>query len=294
MLERFLSRKSKTFVTTLGVSTILLVGVIDYTTGTEISLTVFYILPVLAVAWYAGRRSGIVTSCFGTVAWLAADTVGPHLYSYTVIQYWNAATRLMIFLVVTFLVSRVRETLEREKQLARIDDLTNAANGRYFHEILEAERRRAERYNRPFTVAYMDIDNFKTVNDCRGHRTGDDLLRTVVQTIIRSTRSTDAVARLGGDEFAVLLPETGAEAATIVLRRVRDALLETFQKNEWPVTLSIGVMTFVKSPVNVNDILDQTDILMYSVKTKGKNGIRYAVKEEAVTSGAGERKRRER
>jgi len=285
LLGRYLAGKSKTFITVLGILAVLFVGEIDYLTGTEISLTAFYILPVLMTAWYAGRRSGITISIFGTLTWLIADVIIPHLYSHPVIQYWNAATRLVIFLVVTFLVARVRETLEREKQLARIDELTNAANGRHFYEILEAERRRAERYNRPFTVAYMDIDNFKAVNDRHGHRAGDDLLRAVVETITQNTRTTDAVARLGGDEFALLLPETGAESAMVVARRVRKALIETMQQKEWPVTLSIGMMTFLKSPDSVNDIMHQTDVLMYSVKAEGKDGIRHEVVKESITAG---------
>jgi len=287
LLGRYLSGQSKTFITILGILTVLLVGEIDYLTGTEISLTAFYILPVLLAAWYAGRRSGIVISLLATFTWLTADVIIPHLYSHSLIPYWNAATRLVIFLVVTFLVARVRKTLEREKQLARIDELTNAANGRHFYEILEAERRRAERYNRPFTVAYLDIDNFKTVNDRHGHRAGDTLLRTVVEILTQNTRSTDAVARLGGDEFGLLLPETGAESAMVVARRVRKALRESMQQKKWPVTLSIGMMTFLKSPDSVNDIMHQTDVLMYSVKAEGKDGIRHEVVQESIAAGRG-------
>jgi len=277
MIEKFLSHQSKSFVTALGIIIVFIVGLIDYSTGPEIAFSIFYLLPISITAWYAGRRSGIAISFLSGVIWLAADIIDSHRYSNDLIQYWNASVRLGIFLVVAFLVSKMNEILQHEKTLARTDGLTGAVNGRYFYELLEAERRRAERYRRPFTVAYLDIDNFKPINDRHGHRTGDDLLQSVVKTVVLNLRSNDVVARLGGDEFALLLPETDYESAGVVFRKVREALRETMQKNEWPVTFSIGAITFLKSPAGVNEILHQADSLMYSVKTNGKNGIRHEI-----------------
>ena len=101
------------------------------------------------------------------------------------------------------------------------------------------------------------------------------------------SRSTDAVARLGGDEFALLLPETGAESAMVLVRRVRKVFLESMRQKEWPVTLSIGMMTFIKSPASVDDIMHRTDVLMYFVKAEGKDGIRHEVVKESITAGRG-------
>jgi diguanylate cyclase (GGDEF)-like protein len=277
IFEECLSGRSKPFVTTLGVLTVFLVGAIDYFTGPELSFSIFYLLPIFVVAWYAGRKLGIGMALLSAIVWLAADLIDAHPYSNSVIEYWNASVRLGIFLVVALLVSKVRDTLDEERELARKDVLTNAANLRYFYEILEAERRRAERYNRPFTVAYLDIDNFKLINDRHGHRAGDDLLQTVVLTIHGNIRSTDVLGRLGGDEFALLLPETDAGSARVVVHKVRDSLLDTMRKKEYPVTFSIGVMTFDKPPASINEILHETDMLMYSVKTGGKDGIHHAV-----------------
>jgi diguanylate cyclase (GGDEF)-like protein len=277
IFEAYLTGRSKTSLTILGILTVFLVGAVDYLTGPEISFSIFYLLPIFVVAWYTRKDLGIGIALLSAIVWLTADLIGGHVYSHSVIGYWNAAVRLGIFLVVALLVSKIRETLEEERELARKDGLTNAANVRFFYEILEAERRRAERYNRPFTVAYLDIDNFKVVNDRHGHRAGDELLLTVVNSIRGNIRSTDAVGRLGGDEFALLLPETDAGSARVVVHKVRDSLLETVRKKEYPVTFSIGVMTYVKPPASINEILHETDKLMYSVKTGGKDGIHHEV-----------------
>src|SRR6185312_6159583 len=105
--------------------------------------------------------------------------------------------------------------------LARIDALTGVANGRTFYDLARVELCRFQRTGRPFTVAYLDLDNFKQVNDRLGHPAGDDLLRRVAQVLRDNTRVLDVPARLGGDEFALLLPETDAEDALPVLSKLR-------------------------------------------------------------------------
>ena len=128
----------------------------------------------------------------------------------------------------------------------------------------------------PFTLAYIDLDNFKTVNDQLGHATGDQVLRTVVSSVKKNIRRTDIVARLGGDEFALLLPETNQESARVVLSKIQDGLLEEMRKNNWPVTFSIGVLTCRVAPPSTDALVSMADELMYSVKHDGKNGVKYA------------------
>jgi diguanylate cyclase (GGDEF)-like protein len=139
------------------------------------------------------------------------------------------------------------------------------------------EINRARRYDRPFTLVCIDLDNFKTVNDSFGHSTGDMILRLVARTIQENIRVTDTVARLGGDEFAVLLPETGRNVAETILRKVRKINLDIMQMHGWPVTLSIGVVTFKSPPCTVDETLRISDQLMYAAKNNGKDSIRYDV-----------------
>jgi diguanylate cyclase (GGDEF)-like protein len=139
------------------------------------------------------------------------------------------------------------------------------------------EINRARRYEHPLTVAYIDLDNFKTINDRFGHSMGDNLLRLVADTIKNNIRLIDTVVRMGGDEFAILLPETGPEAAKAITRKIQKINLELMQKNGWPVTFSIGVVTFISPPSTVDEILKRSDNLMYSAKNNGKNTIKYEV-----------------
>ena len=110
--------------------------------------------------------------------------------------------------------------------MARIDFLTGVLNSRAFYQIATAEIQRSGRYGHPLTLAYIDLDNFKTVNDEFGHSTGDELLKTVARTFSDNLRSSDYVARLGGDEFAILMTETSAQAALNVVARIQVLLEE--------------------------------------------------------------------
>jgi diguanylate cyclase (GGDEF)-like protein len=182
---------------------------------------------------------------------------------------------LGFFLLVNYTVSSLKTSLERERDMARTDYLTRVANSRYFSEVASQEIKRAGRYQHPFTVAYLDIDDFKQVNDRWGHSTGDELLGLVAHTIRNNIRSTDAVARLGGDEFALLLPETGYDAAAVVVQKVYLSLLAAMGGKAWPVTFSIGVVTFRTPPDSVDGMLKVADAFMYSVKHSGKNRIKH-------------------
>ena len=142
---------------------------------------------------------------------------------------------------------------------------------------VQKEIGRLQRYKRQFTVAYVDLDNFKTVNDQFGHSKGDELLRIVANTARNQLRDTDVVARLGGDEFALLLPETGQEDARVVIAKIQRSFLSEMRNNGWPVTLSIGVLTCIEMPGTADELIKMADKLMYSVKNNGKNAISESV-----------------
>ena len=173
--------------------------------------------------------------------------------------------------------TKLRDALEREKNSARVDFLTGILNRRGFYEIAATEAQRARRYRRPLTLMYVDLDNFKAVNDSLGHEVGDELLVKVAATIHSAVRATDIVARLGGDEFTVLLPEADQEAGMTVVRKVQKQLLEAMQQEKWPVTFSIGLTSYRSAPESVEEMIRQADAVMYSVKQKGKNSVAHAM-----------------
>jgi diguanylate cyclase (GGDEF)-like protein len=276
-LNAFLERRSRAFIYVACLLLVVLLGVADYLNGPDISLLVFYAVPVLVAAWYAGRRAGFLMCAAGGLSYLAGAYVTTGHFSHPLIPYWNAAARLGLILILAHLIASFKRSFERERELARTDYLTGAFNGRSFGEVAEAEISRARRHAHPFTVAYMDVDDFKLVNDRHGHSAGDRLLQSVADTIRKNVRDIDTVARLGGDEFAVLMPETDEKAARTVVCRVRRQLGEVARLHGWHVTFSIGVVTWEIPPASVDEMLHAADDLMYSAKRLGKNTVRHAV-----------------
>jgi diguanylate cyclase (GGDEF)-like protein len=203
------------------------------------------------------------------------------------------AVRLAFFLLVAYLLARLQQELRREEALARTDSLTGLNNTRGFRLDSEYELQRSGRYNHPFTAAYIDLDNFKAVNDNFGHLEGDLVLKEVARSLKEALRRPDSAARLGGDEFAVLLPETDAEGARVILARLRATLNSAMQQHAWPVTFSIGAVSFSQPPESVDEILRSADRLMYHVKSSGKNDIAVAVHNgnSATTAGPAARRR---
>ncbi len=190
-------------------------------------------------------------------------------------QLYEALQRATIQLEGT--VGILKSTVEEEKELARTDPLTGLMNARAFREMAEAEIIRTRRYHHPFSVAYMDIDDFKTVNDHFGHSIGDALLRLVAKTMKSNSRAVDVICRLGGDEFIILFPETGPEPALLACRKLHERLRDAVQHNDWSATFSIGAITFLQPPSAADEMITLADGLMYAAKKSGKNRIRHEV-----------------
>ena len=174
-------------------------------------------------------------------------------------------------------MSTLKRALEHEKELAYTDYLTGAVNSRFFFDLVEMEIGRLQRYKHPFTIAYIDIDNFKVVNDQFGHTTGDQVLRAVVNQGRKHLRKTDVVARLGGDEFALLLPETKQESAQAAIAKIQRGILEEIHQSNWSITFSVGVLTCLNAPNTTDEIFRMADALMYSVKRDSKNAVKYSI-----------------
>ena len=274
-----LAKKPKSFLFAIGLAFVLLLGCVDYFTGYEISFSIFYSLPITLIAWFVGRRWAISLSAVSAATWLCADVMVGHQYSHPLIALWNGVMRMGYFVIITFIIAALKEALDREKELARTDSLTGVANAKYFYELANSEVYRSYRYDRPVTLAYLDLDDFKKVNDSFGHSEGDKLLRAVAMTVRENLRFSDIVARLGGDEFAVLLPETGFEQGKTVMEGLRKILLEALRSHNHgsPVTLSIGAITCEGCQFTADELIKRADALMYSAKSQGKNAVEYEV-----------------
>jgi diguanylate cyclase (GGDEF)-like protein len=268
---------SKRFWVVAGFALIGAIGILDYLTGYELAFSLFYLIPICLITWITSRRMGVIASLASASVWLTADILAGSSYSHPLILAWNTLIRLSYFVFTTLLLSSLRGALERERELAGTDYLTGAVNSRLFYELVHTEIDRLQRYSRTFTLAYIDLDDFKTLNDRFGHSVGDRVLRMVVSSAKMHLRKTDVVARLGGDEFALLLPEADQEAARVVISKVLNGLSEETGQYAWPVTCSIGVVTCGAAPPATDELVKMADELMYSVKRARKNAAAYAV-----------------
>ena len=266
---------------------IVAIGVIDYLAGPElVSIHPLYFAPIALTAWYLGVRTAIALSLAAAGVWLLADSMSNSGVSHTVVPFLNTIVSLGAFIVIGALLAMIRRHLAREEQLAATESLTGLANSRIFYEEVDRELKRAGRYLHPFSVFAIDLDNFKAVNDTHGHPVGDEVLKQVARTLRTYTRSTDTVARLGGDEFVILLPETDAASAREVLETVQGRLLEAMEQQGWPITFSIGGVTFEAPAPSVQSVIKAADDLMYEVKRAEKDAWVHAVYPPATRSAA--------
>lgn len=273
-----IEKQNKSLIIAIGYIIIGVLGIIDTLTGKELDFSLFYVIPILIVTWHTGLGLGIVFSLISALVWLLSDVLSGNVTLLSIYA-WNTFIRLGFFLTIAFLLSRLFTVLEHQREIAHTDYLTGALNSLFFYNVLQMEINRSQRYKNPFTIAYIDLDNLKTVNYEFGYATGDKVLCFVANQIKNSLRKVDVVARLGSDEFALLMPETNQKSAQVVLSKLQHNILAGMQKNNWPVTLSIGVLTCFDTPPTANEAIKKVDDLMYSVKKSSKNNIKYATYE---------------
>jgi diguanylate cyclase (GGDEF)-like protein len=253
----------------LAVMLVVLAGLGDYFTGDDAAFTLVYLGPVVLAAWRSGRSAGLIVSVLSALSWLVVDHQRAMPVSLT-IQAWNLVTQLGVFVTVSWLLAALQRRLELESRRGLTDPLTGLKNRRAFDEAAAAEIARARRHHHPFTVAFMDLDGFKGVNDDMGHEVGDQVLVGVAEVLRFRLRAVDLAARLGGDEFALLFPETDEGQAAVLLHGLFEELRQCFEAGGWPVGLSIGSVTFETPPPGLDDALRQADALMYEAKRAGK------------------------
>jgi len=256
---------------------VLLLGTADYLSGFEFSFSLFYLVPVAITAWYINRNCAFIIAGLSSIVWHFSNSLAGQLYSNPAIGLWNAFVRLAYFGIISLLLVYLKKSIQRERDLSSLDFLTGITNSRAFYSHANLEIARAKRYGHPFTVAYIDLDNFKQINDKFGHTVGDLVLKIVAGTIQTNLRQTDIVARLGGDEFAIFLPESDPDSATISINKVRSLLINSMKENNWEVTFSIGVITFREFSFSIDEMIRKADELMYSVKGNGKDNTKFAV-----------------
>src|SRR6185437_11410233 len=208
-ITEYLQSQSKAALIPLGLLLLGMVSVADYITHINyvLEFSPFYLVPVSFFSWFIGKQAGLILA-------VASATVGALVRFQRApqgIAYWDALVLLALYVVSALMISELKKLYQRERELSRMDPLTEIANRRAFFESAAALWGFTQRENMPFSIAYLDIDEFKKLNDRYGHAAGDRLLIVTAANIRQALRGMDVVARMRGDEFALLLPAAGKE-----------------------------------------------------------------------------------
>jgi len=189
-------------------------------------------------------------------------------------------------------VVELQKENSRLRSLALVDNLTGLYNNRFFRMQLETEMARTRRTGLPCSLLMIDLDNFKVINDTRGHVEGDRFLAHVARTFSQCVRTVDIVCRYGGDEFVAILPSTRMFVALRIANRLRKAVADIPGATGCNVSASIGIAEFtVSSPWTADEFIQAADSAMYEAKDKGRNQVstrghylRFKAELESVSS----------
>ncbi len=167
-------------------------------------------------------------------------------------------------------------TLYHQARLTSITDaLTGVGSRKMLEDTLDTEHVRAQRYATPFSVAIIDLDNFKSINDTLGHAVGDDALKKLSVCMKEKLRNSDILARYGGDEFVVLMPETTTDEAQVMVDRLRCAVHEIRLAHETPITISCGVaQSLLDEDRSPSDVMRRADLALYDAKSAGRDCVK--------------------
>jgi len=266
---------------------LLMIGILayfDYLDGPEVHLSALYMIPVYFSTWFIGFRAGTLLSLISGLTLLIDPIFYPHFYSGMGVVLMNLVSLLVVNTTFTVALTLLKNKHNELHEQLRRDDLTGLQNMKAFYELAERERHRASRLEWPVTVCFLDLDNFKAVNDSRGHLAGSELLKSTADILKGGVRATDLVARFGGDEFVLLFPDTGKEAAEVLAEKLKLELLEGFRAKDCGTTPSLGLVTFIRMPKSVDGLVHPADQLMYEAKKNGKNRIEKKVEGEPAVA----------
>jgi len=265
------------WITIIAVVVVAVLGWLDYVTGPDIGFSLFYLVPIVICGWFGGVTAGVIVALAAAIAWLTAD-VAWHSVSWGV-SVWNGFTRAVIYVTQGWMMARLkrereelREQLGHQARLARTDAATSLPNARAFLEAADASLRHARDAGWQVCMLYIDLDDFKRVNDLFGHRRGDEILQRVGSAILGSVRVDDLPARIGGDEFVVLLLNVDMAVAAHVAQRIHDRI-EAEESDGTRIACTIGGAHFSVVPDKTAQLIAEADRAMYEAKAAGKQRV---------------------
>lgn len=268
--------------------------VVWYSGKVSSPLLSLYLVAVITSALVLGRLAtftilGMVTASYagmGYVVWGArvwsVNALGELMSRFTPV--------LITAYVTTMLASDLRYAQRVFKALSETDELTGLLNLRAFIEVAERELVRSARYGHSFSIAMLDADRLKAINDSYGHEAGNKLIQLVAENVCRVLRGSDVVGRFGGDEFVILLPECSLVDAQEATERVRASLAEVeivVGVATVSTTVSIGVASYPRHGNTIRELMECADAAMYQSKQAGRNRVRVVGGQESDACGTG-------
>jgi len=250
---------------------------LDMLTGPDTTSLIFYLIPVSLSAWRAGRNAGFSISALCGILWFFTGHQDIIITGMGLVEIWNFTASVGFLIIYSYLLARLKKELEKQIEIAGTDYLTGIYNRLAFVEHVRIEIKRAARNKTPITMVYMDVDNFKKINDRAGHETGDRILCKTGAALKKSLREIDIPARLGGDEFSIIMPQTGVAEVKPFIKRLQKNLYDKMSGETVKVTFSFGVVTFEMPPLSAAKMIREADSLMYRVKKSGKNSVKYKI-----------------
>jgi len=248
------------------------VFVLNVRTSADLRLGILYVIPVVLAAWHDGLGWGISFALATALLRFGVGIDQMPLETPLQVRILNEVAYLAVVGVAIAGLSQLRRTQSQLQLLATHDPLTTVLNARAFASQVAQELGRNRRYGRPLALVYLDLDDFKKVNDAHGHATGDAVLRLVADAMRSAVRQADVVGRLGGDEFGVLMPETDGTVAHAVANRLAGGIRTVFRGTP-SVTASIGVVAVSGTEAGSDELLRKADQAMYEAKRAGKDRV---------------------
>ena len=246
---------------------------VDVITGSETRLYPLYFIPIAIAGSRLGKLEAMLVAQFCTIAWLIANILDGTYFSSA--WYWgiNTLAQWCAFSFVAYLVARLHAATLKVEGEARVDPLTELPNVRGFNEHAIRLLELCHREQAPIVIAYIDLDNFKHVNDIQGHKRGNEVLQVAAQTMKSTFRTADLLGRVGGDEFIVMLPHAVADKAAETLERARAAIEAAMRLQNCDVTASLGAVAYDIAPRDLAMAVETADKVLLQAKQMGKNQV---------------------
>ncbi len=250
--------------------------IIDFTNGTRFPITAFYIPAIVTAILYSKVNIKLVSSmtCFAILIPLVNHFLNESPLTVIVPM---ILSRIIILGTVTLISIRYQREKERSLLLSKRDPLTGLTNQPAFMDLVQSEIERSRRNENSFSLLYIDCDDFRIVNESKGHPVGDELLISIARTLASSIRKYDSAGRMGGDEFCLLFPETGHQQSRSIVDRIQSELTQCMIEIRLNITFSIGVVTFYDLPESAKEAVTVADRAMYQRKNAEKNGFHIQV-----------------